>query len=218
MRFAFYVSGDSKRVEKYLNQIIKEKIDQNLILLISDKKLSGAYIDLIETHGIVVKELLYTNLFGSNNREKNLQLSNFMLEEFKNYKIDYCFSFGNHLLSGDLLKVYENKIVNFHPAILPMYPGINAIDQAVDNGKTFLVGNTAHFIDAGMDTGPIIMQSVIPLYEFYATRDYNVVLDLQINMMNKIVELLNQNRIIVEDGRVTIVGADYGFNAIFPQV
>lgn len=47
-----------------------------------------------------------------------------------------------------------------------MFPGIKAIDQASDYGNVLLVGNTAHFIDSGVDTGPIIMQSVIPIMNF----------------------------------------------------
>lgn len=98
--------------------------------------------------------------------KKNLELSNNLLQVLREYEIDYCFSFGAHILKGKLLEEYENRIINFHPSLLPAYPGIKSIDRAIAD-KVNLLGNTVHFIDAGMDTGPIIMQSVIPSVAFY---------------------------------------------------
>lgn len=143
-------------------------------------------------------------------------ISDFILEKLVEHGIDYCISFGSHILSGDLLKQYENKLINFHPAILPMFPGVKSIDQAVDHGNVLLVGNTAHFIDSGMDTGPIIMQSVIPLKAFRDTKDYDIVLDLQIEMLNKLLKVLEGNRLHFVNGYPVIEGADYNRNMIFP--
>lgn len=149
-------------------------------------------------------------------KKKNRLISDFILEKLTEYDIDYCFSFGSHILSGELLKSYENKLINFHPAILPMFPGRKSIDQAEEHGNILLVGNTAHFIDSGMDTGPIIMQSVIPLKSFSDTNDYNIVLDLQIEMLNKLLNILESNRLHFVKGMPFIDGADYNKSMIFP--
>ena len=77
---------------------------------------------------------------------------------------------------GKLLEAYRNKIINFHPSLLPSYPGLNAIDKAIE-GNSLLLGNTAHFIDEKVDTGPIIMQSILPISLF---NHYEDVLSLQI--------------------------------------
>ncbi|MCH5270272.1 MAG: hypothetical protein J1E83_05930 [Lachnospiraceae bacterium] len=117
-----------------------------------------------------------------------------------------------------MLERYEYRLINFHPALLPLYPGSKAIDQAVKQGNTLLVGNTAHFIDSGMDTGTVIMQSVIPLQAFLDSNDYDSVLDLQIDMLNKLIYILVNDRLEIINGRVHIQGADYARSAIYPYI
>src|SRR4051812_13746486 len=66
------------------------------------------------------------------------------------------------LLSPDFLRRFPDAVINVHPALLPAFPGIAAIAQAVDHGvKVF--GVTVHFVDDGVDTGPIILQAAVEL-------------------------------------------------------
>lgn len=218
VKYAFYISGQSGRLFKYLQQAEKKQIEE-IGLVISDKKIEKGLLVKLREKNIRFQEIEYTMLEGATNKEKNLNLSDRMLEVMKKNQIDYCFSFGSHLLAGELLMQYKWKLINFHPAILPMYPGRKSIDQAVAHGNTLLVGNTAHFIDEGMDTGKIIMQSVIPLQAFKnAGNDYNCILDLQIEMLNKLIKLLQEDRIRILDENVEIIGADYSKYYIFPSV
>ena len=62
----------------------------------------------------------------------------------------------------DALEHYEHRILNIHPALLPSFPGLHGHQQAIDAGVK-VTGCTVHFVDAGMDTGPIIMQNTVPL-------------------------------------------------------
>ena len=64
------------------------------------------------------------------------------------------------IISPYFIKKYKNRILNIHPALLPAYPGLNAQKQAIQNGAKFS-GCTVHFVDEGMDSGPIILQSVV---------------------------------------------------------
>lgn len=215
MRYAFYISGSSGRLFKFLKQAKKED-KKSIKLVISDYKVSEELKDVLEEEDIYYIIIEYSRLGGITNREKNHNLSNIIKDTFDKFEIDYCFSFGSHLLCGELLKKYQNRIINFHPSILPLFPGIKAIDQAVEKGNIFLAGNTAHFIDNGMDTGMIIMQSVIPLNIFLDTNDYDVILDMQIEMLNQLFAILNKNRLQIINGRVIIIGADYSTGKIFP--
>ncbi|RMD55615.1 MAG: phosphoribosylglycinamide formyltransferase, partial [Nitrospirae bacterium] len=61
-----------------------------------------------------------------------------------------------------LIEQYENKIMNIHPSLLPAFPGLRAQKQAVDYGVK-LSGCTVHFVDEGLDTGPIIVQASVPV-------------------------------------------------------
>jgi phosphoribosylglycinamide formyltransferase 1 len=66
------------------------------------------------------------------------------------------------LLSPAFIARFENRIVNVHPALLPSFPGLDAIGQALDHGVR-VTGVTIHFVDDGVDTGPIILQRPIPV-------------------------------------------------------
>jgi phosphoribosylglycinamide formyltransferase-1 len=68
------------------------------------------------------------------------------------------------LLGSTFLAAFPERVINVHPALLPAFPGLGAVQQAVDHGvKVF--GVTVHFVDTGMDTGPIIFQRAVELPE-----------------------------------------------------
>ena len=66
------------------------------------------------------------------------------------------------LLSEEFVGRFENRVVNVHPALLPSFPGLDAIGQALDAGVR-ITGVTVHFVDAGVDSGPIIIQRPVPV-------------------------------------------------------
>ncbi len=216
MKYGFYISGKSSRLLKFLQQATIDDIS-SIKIVISDYKINESFKDLLTDYQIDCVVLNYLELDGSSNKEKNLILSDKIQKILMDYKIDYCFSLGSHLLGGELLENYKNRLINLHPAILPMFPGLKAVDQAAEKDNIFVVGNTAHFIDEGMDTGMIIMQSVIPLKLFLDTKDYDVILDMQVEMLNRLFKILNRDALRIENGRVVINGADYSKGYIFPD-
>ena len=214
-KLGFYISGKSGRLKKFIEQADRT-ICESIKIVISEYNIESGLREVLEKKDIAYKVFDY-KMLGSTNSERNSELSAILLRELSENKIDYCFSFGSHILSGKLLVEYCNRIINFHPSLLPMYPGMNAVDKAVNDSRSLLlVGNTAHFIDEGVDSGPIIMQSVIPMQAFGDTEDYSVILDLQIDMLNQIIEIINKDCISIQDGRVRIKNADYSRSAIFP--
>lgn len=68
------------------------------------------------------------------------------------------------ILSSDFVGQWPNKIINIHPALLPSFPGLHGQGQAVAYGVKFS-GCTVHFVDAGTDSGPIILQKVVPVLD-----------------------------------------------------
>ncbi len=66
------------------------------------------------------------------------------------------------ILKGELLRAFAHKVVNIHPALLPAFPGLEAWKQALDYGVK-MTGVTVHFVDQGIDTGPIIAQETTPV-------------------------------------------------------
>jgi phosphoribosylglycinamide formyltransferase-1 len=68
------------------------------------------------------------------------------------------------VLKGDFLKAFEGRIVNIHPSLLPSFPGLEAWKQALDYGVK-ATGCTVHFVDAGVDSGPILGQQTVPVLD-----------------------------------------------------
>ncbi|HLZ53003.1 MAG TPA: phosphoribosylglycinamide formyltransferase [Verrucomicrobiae bacterium] len=68
------------------------------------------------------------------------------------------------VLKGDFLRAFEGRIVNIHPSLLPSFPGLEAWKQALDHGVR-VTGCTVHFVDAGVDAGPIIGQQTVPVLD-----------------------------------------------------
>ena len=68
------------------------------------------------------------------------------------------------VLKGDFLRAFEGRIVNIHPSLLPSFPGLEAWKQALDHGVK-VTGCTVHFVDAGVDAGPIVAQQTVPVLD-----------------------------------------------------
>jgi phosphoribosylglycinamide formyltransferase 1 len=66
------------------------------------------------------------------------------------------------LLSPSFVARFRNRIINVHPALLPSFPGLDAVQQALDHGVK-ITGVTVHFVDEGVDSGPIILQRPVPV-------------------------------------------------------
>ena len=86
-----------------------------------------------------------------------------LLQLLKKYQIDFIALAGYLRVVGPtILNQYEHRIVNLHPAWLPEYPGLHSIERAF-NDRRKQTGVTVHYIDAGLDSGPIIAQRHVPI-------------------------------------------------------
>ena len=212
VNYAFYVSGKATRFKKFYEQCSPQQ-RESIQVVFSDDEQNSYLADILRDNNVKY----FFHDFHCVAKDKNLALSDALLNQLIEHKVDYCFSFGDHILKGDILKRYQNRLINFHPALLPMYPGRKAIDKAIEEQKVFLLGNTAHFIDEGMDTGPIIMQSVMTVGRFYEG-SYDGVLDVQVEMLNKLMAVIDEDRLKISNGKPVIERADYTAYQVFPYV
>jgi len=103
-----------------------------------------------------------------------------------------------------VLDAFPQRVVNVHPALLPAFPGVHAQRQALDYGVKW-TGCTVHFVDEGTDTGPIISQSPVPVYE--ADSEYTLgqrILAAEHTIYPAVLRAIAERRVVV-DGRVVRV-------------
>jgi phosphoribosylglycinamide formyltransferase 1 len=101
------------------------------------------------------------------------------------------------LLSPEFVARFRNRVINVHPALLPSFPGLDAVSQALHHGVK-VTGVTVHFVDEGIDSGPIILQRAV---EVPASRDWDE-LEEQIHRSEH--ELLPQAIRLIAQGRVRV--------------
>jgi len=88
-----------------------------------------------------------------------------LIEELCRNRVDLvCLAGYMRILSGHFIRTFPQRILNIHPSLLPAFPGLDAQHQAVEHGVKFS-GCTVHFVDEGLDSGPIVKQAVVPVLE-----------------------------------------------------
>jgi phosphoribosylglycinamide formyltransferase 1 len=103
------------------------------------------------------------------------------------------------LLSPEFVAQFRNRVINVHPALLPAFPGIDAVQQAIDHGSK-VTGVTVHFVDEGVDSGPIILQRAVEVAPSRAWAETEKVIHATEH------ELLPETIRLIAAGRVRIDG------------
>jgi len=176
--YAVYCSGNASRVIRFFSsQVNRKRFKPQSIIYDGENETVISFLDLYFFDNYLHIRLDSIPIEFSNKR--NQYISNLILENLLSRRIEYLICFGGGILKRPLIDIYNKKIINFHPALLPSFKGLNAIDQAKEAGA-LIVGNTAHFIDEGIDTGKIILQSAMNISE---SNNYEDILELQFPML-----------------------------------
>jgi phosphoribosylglycinamide formyltransferase-1 len=114
------------------------------------------------------------------------------------------------VLSGELLDAFPGRIINIHPALLPAFPGVHAQKQAYE-AAVKVSGCTVHFVDRGVDTGPIIAQTAVPVLEDDDDEALRArILAEEHRLLPAVVRAIAERRVVVEGRRVRVLGAAPG--------
>ncbi|MBI4843204.1 MAG: phosphoribosylglycinamide formyltransferase [Nitrospirae bacterium] len=158
LKIGVLASGRGSNFQSIIDNIESGFIPAEIAVLISDKADAFA-IERAKKHKI---ESLVINLKNFSN--KDLFYAH-IADELQKRGVELVVLAGFMRVVGKpLIERYNNKIMNIHPALLPSFPGLHGQKQAVDYGVK-ISGCTVHFVDEGVDTGPIIMQAAVPVYE-----------------------------------------------------
>ncbi|HOO71226.1 MAG TPA: phosphoribosylglycinamide formyltransferase [Spirochaetota bacterium] len=153
---SFLASGRGSNFTVVANHILNGNIPGKLGILVSDQAGAKA-LDIARDFGMKSFHVSPKNYPSRMAHEEEISR---LLDEAGT---DLIVAAGYmRILSSYFVNRYKHRIINIHPALLPSFPGVHAQQQAFDYGVK-ITGCTAHFIDEGTDTGPIIMQAYVPV-------------------------------------------------------
>jgi len=110
------------------------------------------------------------------------------------------------ILSSYFIKMYKNKIMNIHPALLPSFPGLHVQRKAIDHGVK-ISGCTVHFVDEGLDSGPIIIQRAVEVKEDDTEEALTKrILKEEHQIYPRAIQLFARGRLMIKGSRVFIKG------------
>jgi len=161
LKLAILISGRGSNMKSILNVVQKQNIPIKPTIVISNKPSAnglkiarkiGVQTEIIESKGFQGTRWEYD--------QKIIQLLGKYDITPKNSLI--CLAGFMRILSPEFIKKFKNRILNIHPSILPAFPGLDAQRQAIESGVSHS-GCTVHFVDEGVDTGPIIVQETVKI-------------------------------------------------------
>jgi phosphoribosylglycinamide formyltransferase-1 len=116
-----------------------------------------------------------------------------------------CLAGFMRIISPEFVRQYRMRIMNIHPALLPAFPGLHAQKQALDYGVK-VSGCTVHFVDEGIDSGPVILQKAVPVIEEDNEDSLSArILEQEHELYPKAVELFCEGRIKIQGRKVSII-------------
>jgi len=111
------------------------------------------------------------------------------------------------MLGEDFLTAFRGRVINIHPALLPAFPGLHVHKQTFDAGVK-IAGCTVHFVDTGVDTGPIIAQAAVPVHEDDDVEALRArILAEEHRLLPAVVRAIAEHRVVVEDRKVRVLAA-----------
>jgi len=156
-RIGILLSGRGSNFEAIARQIDDGKLSAEIAVVVSNVE-SAPGLQRARDRGL--------NVFSANS--KGLSREAFdrqVIHVLEEKRVDLvCLAGFMRLLSASFIQAFRNRILNIHPSLLPAFPGLDAQRQALEYGVK-VSGCTVHFVDEGLDSGPIVLQAVVPVLD-----------------------------------------------------
>jgi phosphoribosylglycinamide formyltransferase 1 len=157
-QIAVLASGQGSNLEAILEAIERGEVFGRVVLVLGDRGRAPA-LEKARKRGV---EALFMNPKDYENR---LDYDRALIGKIKNAGADLVVLAGfMRLLSKEFIRAFPQSIMNIHPALLPAFPGLDGAEQAFNYGVK-VTGCTVHFIDEGLDSGPVILQEAVPVIQ-----------------------------------------------------
>lgn len=156
LRIAVFASGQGTNFQAIADAVREGKLDVSIELLVCDKP-SAPVVERASRAGVdafVFKPKDYPNRQAYETE---------IVAELSKRGVELIVLAGYmRILTSTIVEPYYGRMINVHPSLLPAFPGVNAMGQALDYGVK-LTGVTVHYVDGGLDSGPIIAQEVVSI-------------------------------------------------------
>jgi len=160
-KLGILISGRGSNMEAILKTIKNKKIPIKPAIVISNSS-NARGLKIAKKLGVET-EIIVSKGFKGNRWDYDKKIITVLQKHGVTPKNGIvCLAGFMRIISPQFIRKYKNKILNMHPALLPAFPGLNAQKQAIEYGAKYS-GCTVHFVDDGVDTGPIIIQSVVKI-------------------------------------------------------
>ncbi len=157
-KIAAFISGRGSNFKAIHDDILAGKINAEIALVFSNKK-DAAGLQVAKKRGL---ETLFLNPKEYATREDHEKAA---IQELRKRDVDLvCLAGYMRILSPSFCDELKHCLMNIHPALLPSFPGLHVQKKAIDWGVRFS-GATVHFVTADVDMGPIILQTVVPIFQ-----------------------------------------------------
>jgi phosphoribosylglycinamide formyltransferase-1 len=157
LRLGILISGRGSNLEAIANAIARRQIYAEIAVVISNRA-NAPGLEIARQRGIPLRVIASTGM----EREAYDKL---IIEELQTHEVDLvCLAGFMRLLSANIIRAFPNRVLNIHPSLLPAFTGLDAARQALEYGVR-ITGCTVHLVDEFLDSGPIIIQSAVPVLE-----------------------------------------------------
>jgi phosphoribosylglycinamide formyltransferase-1 len=198
LKLGVLISGNGSNLQSIIDNIEKESLKAIIKIVISNNP-DALGITRAKKHGIQISVLKNADFKSKEDFDSEL------IKILKKNDVELVILAGfTRILTSGFLKTFPHKIMNIHPAMLPSFPGLHGQKQALDYGVKF-TGCTVHFVDEGVDTGPIIIQSVVPVHdddtvETLAAR----ILKEEHRIYPQAIQFYAEGRLVIKDRKVNL--------------
>ncbi len=160
LRIGVLASGKGTNLQAIIEAIVSKEVPAEIGLVISDNPQAYA---LVRAKKAGIKSLYLPPGRFKTYLEPKVEKEYIKALQKEGIEL-VCLAGFMRILKKDFLEAFAGKVINIHPALLPCFPGLESWKQALDYGVKF-TGATVHFVEEGIDSGPIILQAVVPVKE-----------------------------------------------------
>jgi len=199
LRVGVLASGRGSNLRAILSGVEARRMCAQIVVVLSDRSGAGA-LDIARDHGV---EALVLDPTPHPGRERYDTALIALLEERRVGLV--CLAGYMRILGPVFVRHFEGRLLNIHPALLPAFPGLHAQRQALEHGVR-IAGATVHFVDEGVDTGPIVLQAAVSVRQddTEATLSDRILAE-EHRIYPEAIRLFAEGRLRLDDRRVRIL-------------